>query len=59
MKRSFHIPAGRRLVSAVPDLDWDRWLAEARTKKEAREALLAENEKHFQQEMTGESGTVP
>jgi hypothetical protein len=53
-RRGFYIPTGTRLVSAVPDLDWDRWLAEAKTKREAREALLAENEKHHAQEMTNE-----
>lgn len=52
--RGFHIPAGTRLVSAVPDLDWDRWLAEARTKKEAREAAAAEAEKHYAPELAGE-----
>jgi hypothetical protein len=55
MKRPFrYIPADTRLVSAVPDLDWDRWLGELKTKREAREALLAENEKHFAQEETNE-----
>lgn len=53
-RRGFYIPAGRRLVSAVPDLDWDRWLAEARTKKEAREQELAEQAKHYQAEMASE-----
>jgi hypothetical protein len=53
-RKGFHIPAGRRLVSAVPDLDWDRWLAEARTKREAREAAAAENEKHYQKDMASE-----
>jgi hypothetical protein len=54
MKKPFHIPAGTRLVSAVPDLDWDRWLGELKSKKAAREALLAEAEKHHATEMTGE-----
>jgi hypothetical protein len=54
MRRRFHIPTGPRLVSAMPDLDWDRWLAEAKTKREAREAEVAENEKHYASEMTGE-----
>lgn len=36
------------------DLDWDRYLAEAKTKREAREALLAESEKHHAKDMAGE-----
>ena len=53
-RRGFHIPAGCRLVSAVPDLDWDRWLAEAKEQREKREALIAEAEKHYASEMTSE-----
>ena len=40
-RKGFYIPAGTRLVSAKPAFDWDRYLAEARTKREAREAALA------------------
>lgn len=53
-RRGFHLPAGTRLVSAVPDLDWQRLLGELKTKREAREAAIAENEKHYQSEMAGE-----
>lgn len=53
-RQPFHIPAGRRLVSAVPDLDWDRWLAEGKELIEKREAAIAEVEKHYAPEMTGE-----
>lgn len=44
-RKGFYLPAGTRLVSAVPDLDWDRWLGEMKTKREKREAELAEAEK--------------
>ena len=56
MRKPFrYIPEGLRLVPARPALDWDRYLAEAKTQREAREALLAENEKHYaQEEMTNE-----
>jgi len=49
-----YIPAGTRLVSAVPDLDWERWLAEAKEQREKREAELAEVEKHYAPELTGD-----
>jgi len=55
MRRPFrYIPAGTRLVPARPALDWDRYLAEAKDRREAREALLAEQAKHYQPEMTSE-----
>lgn len=55
MKKPFrYIPAGTRLVSAVPDLDWDWWLGELKTKREAREAAAAEAAKHYQSDVAGE-----
>ena len=55
MRKPFrYIPAGTRLVSAVPDLDWDRWLGELKSKKEAREAAATEAAKHHAGDVAGE-----
>jgi|GEM_PF-4685187 len=55
MRKPFrYIPAGTRLVSARPALDWDRYLAEAKEAREKREAALAEAAKHHQPDVAGE-----